>query len=206
MSFYPEFDNLSLDKLIELFEGEPTGTVDDPVTFYPDVTIRIAQTGEKGLTYLESALDRDNPNRVVAAIIGLGQEPYSSEIEKKIAQFLDDSREDVVTEAIVFFMTKHKTEYVDKILSLLSHSSPLVVGAVLLYIAKLYPDRAFPLLKRALKHVDSYIRWGACDGFEEIGKIEAVEYLKPLLDDSDEDVRAKAEKVIKFLQTGESPY
>ncbi|OEU64453.1 MAG: hypothetical protein BBJ57_01080 [Desulfobacterales bacterium PC51MH44] len=206
MSFYSEFDNLSLNKLIEIFEGDPIREVGDPVTFYPDIAIRIAKVGEEGFLYLQRALSGDNPFRVFAAIIGLGRLPDSTKIEEKIVQLLDGPREIVVRGAILFLMAKHKAEYVDKIMFLLNHPSPIVVTAVLAYMAELYPDKAFQSLKDAVKHPDSRVRWRACDGFEEIGKIEAVEYLEPLLDDSDEDVRIKAEKVIKFLQTGEFPY
>jgi hypothetical protein len=202
MSFYPELDNLPLNKLIEIFEGEPIREVSDPVTFYPDVAIRIAKEGEEGLLYLEGALWGDNPFRVFAAIIGLGRLSDSTKIEEKIVQLLDDPREIVVKGAIFFLMAKHKVEYVDKILILLNHPSPIVVTAVLAYMAELYPARAFPLLMDALKHQDPRVRWRACDGFEEIERKEAIGYLEPLLNDPDENVRTKAKQAIKFLQTG----
>jgi HEAT repeat protein len=202
MSFYPEFNGLSLEQLTNVFEGDPAGAVDDPMTFYPDVAIRIAKKGDSGFSYLKRALSGENPDRVVAAIIGLGRAPVSAHTEEIIALFLDDPRDEVVAEAIVHLMAKEDRAHVDKVMAHLHHPSALVVAAVLNYLATLFPERALPVLQGALQHADSGVRWSACDSLEDLGDKKAIESLQPLVDDPDEDVREKAAQSMHFLKTG----
>ena len=65
-------------------------------------------------------------------------------------------------------------------------------------MTRLYPDRALPLLVKAVKDTHYIVRQVAADEFGEIGNAKAIFYLRPLLKDKNADVKQAASTALEI--------
>src|SRR5262249_44442076 len=152
------------------FEGTPpAGELDDPMLYYPDVAVRLAEEGHTGMEYLESALADADPFRAWAAIIGVGRSPDVAHYEPKIVSLLDDTRPLVVAGAIDYLTGHNLAGHLNDVAALVDDPDVAVATAALRHLAVVHPNVAERWLRPALRHPDPRLRWQALDGFEDIG-------------------------------------
>ena len=201
MSLYPEIDSLSLDKLITCFHGAPLDGKQYATVYYMEVahTIR-RKMGKEGVLFLENEFDKvkDGP-RLRALISALTTPPANKLLESRLLSFLKDKRPLVIMEAIDGLRLLKSYRAHSDIKKLFNTRSPYVRGSVLRYMSQLYPDRALPLLIKAVKDTHYIVRQGAADELGELGNAKAILYLQPLLKDKNSNVRQAASTAMEIF-------
>lgn len=194
MSLYPELNSLSLDKLINCFRGAPLEGKQYATVYYMEVahTIR-RKKGTNGVLFLENEFDKvKDVHRLRALISALTAPPANKSLESRLLSFLKDKRSMVIMESIDGLRLLKSYRAQNDIKKLFNTPSPYVRGSVLRYMSELYPDRALPLLIKAVKDTHYIVRQVAADELGEIGNAKAILYLQPLLKDKNADVKQAA--------------
>jgi hypothetical protein len=186
MSVYPELDGLSLAGLIQSFYGSPIDRKSYATAYYEEVAARIGEHGNDGVRFLmnqASSVDHDEP-RLRAVMLGLTMarvdDPWG---ERLLHAHLGDRRPSIVTGVIDGLTTLHALAAHDRVLALAAHRSPYVRGAVLRYLAALFPDEARTLLLAGLRDRHFVVRESAIDELDEMEAAEAVDAIWPMLND-----------------------
>lgn len=208
MSFYPELDDLNLEDLTNRFrmafnEARKHGSYseEEEDLYYAEVAGRIRLRGEEGIGFLKSEVCNADTARLRAILSALAWPKFDDpSLPELFLLYLNDQRPMIVAEAVDGLSGQEVKEAVDRVLQLLSHSSPYVRGSVLRYMRQLYPDKSFSLLVTALKDPDYIVRENAVDELDYLGNQEAISYLYPLLKDSHPDVRQAAQTAIENLK------
>ena len=200
MSLYPELDTLSLDKLISRFRGAPVDGKQYATAYYMEVahTIR-REMGKEGVTFLKNEFDnvKDVP-RLRALISALAARPANKSLEHRLLSLLKDKRPLIIMESIDGLRLLKSRRAHGDIKKLFNTRSPFVRGGVLRYMTRLYPDRALPLLVKAVKDTHYIVRQVAADELGEIGNAKAIFYLRPLLKDKNADVKQAASTALEI--------
>jgi hypothetical protein len=196
----PELDNLSLHELIARFGGPATGHEDEEQVYYDEIAYLMPERhGANGTAFLLRELGqiRDDETRLGAVLGGLRFLPPHDPVGIQITRFyLDHANEFIVMEAIDGLAHLEVTEAHDRVLAHLVHPSQYVVGAVLRYMSKLFPDEAKSILHKALSDRRYVVRECAVDELDELDPpafdVEVASHIRPLLGDSHPDVRSAA--------------
>lgn len=201
MSFCPELDSLSLNELIAKFHGPPPEDDPEGDFFYEEAAVKIAEHGEPGFAFLRGAIDASDESHLRGVILALSwKAPGEPALWQWLASLLEDPRESIVVYAIDGLAQSDASDHYDRVMRLRQHPSPYVQGAVLRYVASLFPDRAFPLLIEALQDPHYIVRENAADELGELGDPAAIPHLRPLLADSHPHVRQAVETAIDMLE------
>ncbi|MBD2185882.1 HEAT repeat domain-containing protein [Planktothrix sp. FACHB-1355] len=202
MSFYPELDRLNLEELIDRFRQNPPEGEEYAVVYYQELASIIAVKGKAGIDFLLRQTKETYPPRWQAILFALSQSPldYPS-VRNLLFSYLENEQPMIVAEAIDSLCRIEEKDAVDRVLTLFKHPSPYVRGSVLRYITRLYPDKALPLLIEAFKDQDFIVRENAADEVGELGAVEAIPYLRRILEDVNPDVRQAAQTAIAMLES-----
>jgi HEAT repeat protein len=184
----------SLPELECLFSCE----IDDDDDFYAVVAYNISQLDPD---YLLRHMDQYGGSRLRGAVFGLGLSPTRNRAqEARLVALLGHTEPLIVAEAIAALKNSDHKEYWSVIVPMFRHESPVVRGAVLRYARHaLANDQAYSFLVAGLDDPDSTVRESAIDELGDLGNKEAVTRIRPLLKDSDEDVRQAARTAINGL-------
>jgi HEAT repeat protein len=201
LSFYPEFDHLNLEELIDCFQ-KPLLEEEDELSLYcSELALLIKKQGDQGMAFLLDQIPKADTDRLVGILFALTETPLKDlRLSELLLTYLQDSRSMVVAEAIDGLSRLGEKDTVDRVLPLLEHPSPYVKGSVLRFMARLHPDRALPLLLQALKDPHFIVRENAADELGELDEVAAIPELHQLLVDSHPDVRQAAQTAIEILE------
>jgi hypothetical protein len=210
MAFFPELQERTLQELLADFDSDPSRThgvpEDEHLLWFMEVARLLAESGELGVNLLIERIPAAEGERLRAILFGLSfanrelLERLLPRIRPVLLSYLGDQRPMLVTEAIGSLSCLGCAEDVDRILPLLHHDSPYVVGSALRFLSRHYPERAKPLLLQSLQSAESIIRQNAIDELDNLQCVEALPQLQPLLDDEDADVRQAAETAVANLE------
>jgi HEAT repeat protein len=152
---------------------------------------------------LDNPLNLLTQARVRAILFALSQVKSSrkkAEINSLLESYLEDSRPNIVAEAIDGLRYQKAKKYNIRVLSLLNHPSPFVRGSVLRFWAALYPEQALPILLRSLSDIDPIVRENAADELGDLGDTAAIAPLKDLLEkEEQQNVRESIETALEGL-------
>jgi hypothetical protein len=205
MSLYPEIENLDLERLITCFQKDSLDGEENTATYYTEVALLIKQKGENGIAFLKTSIDSVNTEQLRAIIFVLScYQGDDFDFLATLKTYLSDRRPLIVAEAIDGLTRQESRDDVDLVLALREHSSPYVRGSVLRYMNNLYPDRSLPILIEALQDPSFIVRENAVDELGELGMIEVLPNLRPLLLDRHPDVRQATQFAIEVLESNSS--
>jgi HEAT repeat protein len=193
-ALFAEFDGLTLVELVGVFHGPPEDGPEYALGYYDEIAVRIAQAGPAGFAFLVRELAYAQAERRAAVLFGLswdenGATPAPPDV---FLDHLGHPHHTVVMQAIDSLWSIGARDARERVLELREHQSPYVRGAVLGYMAHLFPDEARPLLRRALGEADPIVRHCALDDLDNLGDLESLPFIRPLVDDPDQNVREAA--------------
>ncbi len=210
IAFYPELAARSLQDLVRDFDSgsSPADAVpDDELPLWlSEVALAIAEHGQAGLDALLQRVYAADEDRLRGILLGLSsvkgnlREAYRPRLQSLLLSYLDDSRPDVVAEAVDALAYLDGKDARERVLPLLAHPSPYVVGSALRYLAKHFPKEARPALLRGLESPEPLVRQNAVDELDEMEDVEALPHLRRLLTDADADVRLAARTAVSNLE------
>jgi HEAT repeats len=186
--------------------SDVTGILEnDEELWVQEVAVQIAESGPSGVRFLISSVPNAAEWRLRAILLGLSavKKPSArlrNEICDTAKQFLHDDRPTIVAEAVDLLCSLDCTDAQEVIMSLRRHPSPYVVGSVLRYMARHFPETAIPLLEKALASKQSVVRQNAIDELDELNCVQALPNIKRLLRDKNPDVRQAARTAVKNLE------
>jgi hypothetical protein len=163
-------------------------------------------TGSRGIQFLIDSMDVADAARLRAALIGLslGADGLSArkrrEVENAAQRRLADERPTIVAESIDLLNRLGSTKMRGRIWKLRTHASPFVVGSVLRYMARQFPEEAVDLLKSHLRHSEPIVRQNAIDELDLLECLDALPAIKRLLKDPDKNVRQAARAAVGNLE------
>lgn len=214
MSFFPELDGLTTEELMRWFEAEPSVEAvadEERVLWFQEVARKIAESGDGGLEFLiRHSADADEP-RLRAILLSFcfaakeALQTRREQLREIILPLVHDRRPLVAAEAIDSLSYLGDREAEEDLLPLLHHDSPYVVGSVLRFLSRHDSEKARPALLDALSSLAPIVRQNALDELDELGCVEALPPIRPLLNDEDEDVRQAARTAVRHLEELASP-
>ncbi|HYT93731.1 MAG TPA: HEAT repeat domain-containing protein [Gemmataceae bacterium] len=212
MAFFPELVGLPLETLTQAFDSPPSpadaAPAEDPFLWFSEVALAIAQDGEAGVNWLLHHLPEDDEDRLRAVLFALSsvegdlRDQRRSQLEQFLLAVLADQRPLIVAAAVDGLTALDCADALDRVLPLLAHDSPYVVGSVLRFLARHHPEKARPALLLALKSAEPIIRQNAVDELDELDYVEALPALRRLLNDEDGYVRQAAQTAVSNLGAG----
>jgi HEAT repeat protein len=191
MGIYPELDHLDLEELMQRWHGEAIAP-DDAIAYYDELAFLICKR-ESGIAALTKEISSSDLPRLSAILHHLPLHPAIQMLD-----YLHDDRPLIVARAIDRLQAEG-ADVLEQVLSLKSHPSAWVRGAVLRFVSKQAPQSAPSLLIEALRDPDYLVRMNAVDELDELPYVEAVPYLQPLVSDPHDDVREAAVSAIENL-------
>jgi hypothetical protein len=208
MPLFPELEGMPLPGLMQSLVPDQS-RLDDPAEselWLQEVAVRIAKTGQEGLTFLIHSIPGADKCRVRAILLAFAFLPAAvaknnlGELKEILTSFLGSDEPLIVAQAIDGLKSLGFTDVLADILSLRTHPSPYVVGSDLRYLARHYPEKAKPILLESLRSPESIVRQNAIDELEELEMVEAVPQLRSLAHDPDVDVRQAAQTALANLE------
>jgi hypothetical protein len=212
MPLFPELSHRPAKELMRWF-SEPDHDKEVPdgdlELWLGEVASRIAKNGIKGVDFLLSCIPSADDFRLRSILVSLSlvENQLSSRkrgtVCTRIRPFLYDARPIIVAETVDALShlscpgTKHG------ILPLLNHSSPYVVGSVLRFLARHFPEEAVPLLEQALDSEDPIIRQNGIDELDDLHYLPALPRIRQLLKDDNKYVREAAITAVMHLEEAE---
>lgn len=192
---FSELEGSTLDELTAAFRGPPLDGEEYRISFYDDVATQIAKVG--GVRFLEGELDRDDEDRMAAAIGALAfcEDPQVDlgGLVVRLRRLLGHPNENVLTTAIDGLWRLEDRTVHDRVLELFARGATRLVRArALVYLRVLFPDEALPLLLDALSDPDATVRFAAVDELDELEQFTDRATFDRMLNDPDEDVRGHA--------------
>jgi HEAT repeat protein len=204
MSLYRELDDLTLDQLIEQFQGPPNDGKQYCALFYADVAHRIRERGEAGVAFLLAERERieGDADRLRAALDALAIVPGHEhpELASIYRSYLRDRRGLVVMEAVDGLRLWQVRDAHEEVAALRRHRSPYVRGAVIRYLQDLFPDEAIPLALASLQDRHFVVRESAIDALDALDAIGALDAMRPLRDDPHPHVREAAQWAVERFE------
>jgi HEAT repeat protein len=202
MGFYPDLETLTLEELIFQFQSNSPDGEEFAASYYAEVAQFISQQGEPGIQFLLQAIEQVDTERLRAIIYALSSNPLTPvQFKSQLLKYLHDHRPFIVAEAIDGLSRQNVKSSLDEVLALQNHASPYIRGSVLRFMKHLDPGRSFPVLIQALEDSDFIVRENAADELGELGNIQAIPSLRPLLEDPHVDVRQAAQTAIEALDS-----
>jgi hypothetical protein len=124
---------------------------------------------------------------------------YSDAIFEKLCFFFENPTNNLIhAESIDGLSNFNFSE--EKVLALINHKSPYVVGAALRFLQKKKYSEIFSILVEKLSSPSWIIMSNAIDELEEIGDKNAIPYIQPYLRDRRKSVRKAAKFAINSLK------
>ncbi|NJM59583.1 MAG: HEAT repeat domain-containing protein [Oscillatoriales cyanobacterium RU_3_3] len=202
MSLYPELDNLDLTQLINCFHKTFPNGESDNFAYFGEVALRIRQQGKAGIDFLFEELDLANLDRLRGIILALTFPPpvEHPSLRDILLSYLHDRRPSIVADAVDGMRFLGATDTADAVLPLSTHPDPYVRGSVLRFVSHLFPLSAPPILLKALQDPHYIVRENAIDELDDLGAIEAINYIRPFLSDPHPDVVQAAQTAISNLE------
>lgn len=212
MSMFPQLDQQDSKELRNLFLGDSAveAPEDEQELWLQEVALLIAQTGPKGVEFLLSRVPGADEPRLLAIFLALTlvEKNLSSHQRTTLCdlarRFLTDDRALVVAEAVDTLSRLQCSAVTESVSSLLTHPSPYVVGSALRFFAHREPEKAVPLLEKALTAEEPIVRENAVDELDEMNYTPALAQIKQLLQDPDDDVRQAARSAVAHLEKASS--
>jgi hypothetical protein len=209
---YFELDGLSLNQLIGYFEqiSVENEYADSELC---EVAYRIRLHGKPGKDFIWQELQKPDNPKLGGLIFGItcpthfreGIIPLTLDEQAQLHDILfvtlKDKRPMIVAEAIDGLTFLNITDAFDQILRRQFDESPLVRGAVLRYMSRLFPKQAIPLLLDALNDPHFIVRENAVDELDDLDAKTALPELRKLLNDDHPDVRQAAATAIRNLES-----
>lgn len=215
MAFFPELEMQSTDELIAGFLSDgplPDGVSEDErILWFEECARAIAASGEQGLDFLIQCIAHADEFRLDAILSSVWfvapelLEKRREEIRTILFSFLHNADERLVAQAVDSLSLLGDKEDEPRVLPLLRHDSPYVVGSVLRFLRRVDPESALPYLRQSLVSPDPIIRQNAVDELDELPCVAALPDLRRLLNDEDEDVRQAAETAVHHLEAMHDP-
>jgi hypothetical protein len=200
---YPEFNDLRLPQLIELFWDRRFDSVDagDGSIYYSEVAWRIVQRGHEGLQFLLDTANNCSVGQLRGILVALSFPPCLDDprIDHLIEACLDNSHPIIIADAIRALASRGKAELINRVLSFQNHSCEYVRGSVLVFMRRLYPQQSLLLLLDALHDPHYIVRESAIDELDDLGDVSAISAIEPFLTDPEGDVRQAARTAIENL-------
>jgi HEAT repeat protein len=193
---------------IFLGDGQAAAPADQQELRLQELAIQIASTGAAGVRFLLSCATNTDEVRLraillaitfVARQLSLNQRARVCELACRL---LKDARAMVVAEAVDTLSSLACREASRSVGRLLKHPSPYVVGSALRFFSHLDPEKAVPLLEKALKSNQAIIRQNAIDELDDMDWTPALAKIRQLLRDPDKDVRKAARTAVANLDKG----
>ncbi len=157
MVLFPDLDERTFEELTKAFDEEGTIADSEEVELrLQEIAARLAQTGEKGLSFLLDRLSSKYDNRVRAALLGLSltsqtaRGPRREELRRICLSYLNSNNPMLVADTVDCLCHHQFSDLMPLITPLLQHPSPYVVGSVLRYLRRIDPTSAVPVLISAL--------------------------------------------------------
>ncbi len=201
MGLYHGLKQLTLDELILSLQSDPPDGEDVAVGYYTEVAQHIAQQGAIGTEFLLQYMAKANSDQLRAILYGLSSNSLIPlDFHEQIQSYLYHQDPLIIAEAIDALNRQEISIDLSAIKPLQEHSSPYVRGAILRFISRQYPQQAFLMLVEALSDPDFIVRENAVDELGELGLVEAIPKLQPLLQDSHADVRQATQFAIEMLE------
>lgn len=201
MTLYPELDNLSLDELIACLHGPPLDGAEYARAYYDEVAIHIQRHGAAGIALLLGQIHHPDADRAGAIILALTfPQPEPAGLRDILLSHLRDERPWVVARAVDALRLLGEKRATAAIAALHDHPSPYVRGRVLAFLRHHDPEAALPRLLAALKDQDYIIRETAVDELDEMGTVEALPAIRPLLADPHPEVRQAVQGAMRRLE------
>jgi HEAT repeat protein len=208
MSAFPRLNKYEPTELLSLFMGH--GALEEPEDeqelWMQEAAIRIARAGTWGVNFLLAFIPYADEARLRAILLALTFVGKKLSALKRAAvcelarKLLTDERPLVVAEAVDTLARFGCLEATKSVTALLRHQSPYVVGSGLRFFARCAPGRAVPLLEKALKSGEPIVRQNAVDELDDLNYKPALEKIRRLLQDPDEDVRQAARTAVAHLE------
>jgi hypothetical protein len=202
VSTYPELETASFDDLVEKWKGPPIDGANYARLFYSEVALSFRRFGDRGLNQLIAQTSRESGVKLASLVDGLSW-PTTDDVrvQRLLVALLDNLDPSVVAAAIdALRVARTESPHVAIKRKLASQRDPIVVAAVLRYIAAISPDDALPALIESLSHRSPIVRETAADALGELARPDVVDRLTPLLKDPDKDVRQAARTSIQHLR------
>ena len=200
MSFCLELNNLNLAELISRWNNEVLKEYECVHTYYSELACLILDKGKSGREYLTSAISHESNPARLGAILWLLPSPENPLPQDVLLQYLHENEPYVMSCAIRGLINQGEKDAIDDVLALKLHSSPYVRARVLEFLSKLHPESATSLLIEALQDSDYIVRESAIDELDDLGIVESIADIKPLLSDPHPHVRQAAKTAIKNLE------
>jgi len=186
--------------------GEPEVPENEREDQLQENAIRIAKTGAGGTDFLLAFAPYADEARLRAILLAMVFVAKKLSAHKRASvcelaqRLLSDKRPMVVAEAVDTLWHLGCREATKSVSKLLDHRSPFVVGSALRFFARCAPDKAVPLLEKALKSAMPIVRQNAIDELDEMNYKPALAKIKRLLEDPDQDVRQAASTAVAHLE------
>jgi HEAT repeat protein len=211
MPFFPELAETPLWSLFRDFDApHPPAAIeeDDWPEWYAELAMQIAKSGKHGLEFLLSHAAMADVTRLRAILISLAflsrrPVPHShtrSRIKQMLLGLLGHPDPIIIANVIDDLGLLDFAEELDNVWRLRDHPSPYVVGSVLRFLSRHYPEKARPLLEQALTSPEYIIRENGVDELDELGCVESLPKLRQLLDDPHPHVRQAAQTAVANLE------
>jgi hypothetical protein len=208
MSLFPELDRLTPEQLQDSFRDPASsqGHGEEAAFWLDEVAFRIARNGTAGIRFLLESIPTADEYRLHSILVGLSSNPSKlpSDLQNESwgvgCYYLNDARPMIIAQAVDLLSLRGCTAAHDGVLKLCHHSSPFVVGSVLRYMSRLFPEEALPLLEEALASHEPIVRQNAIDELDDLNYVKALPAIKRLTKDNDRDVRQAARTAVKNLE------
>src|SRR5262249_4879483 len=148
---------ITLEDLQDMFLGHSSlRDKEQQELWLSEVAIKLVEHGSQGLDFLLERLPDLDDGRTRALLQALSCTPQNilperlEELKRVATSFLSSERPLIVADAVDSLRALDCKELLGRVTALLSHRSPYVVGSALRFISRECPDRAVPILLRAL--------------------------------------------------------
>lgn len=204
MALFPELEGLTCPDLFVLFSSQSPCGIDpeERELWLEEIAVRIAKSGTEGFSFLLQNIPGADPSRLRAILLSFSFLPEEiarermAELKKILLTCLGSEDPILLAQAVDGLNSLGVSNALERVLALLNHQSPYVVGSVLRYLSQHYPERAKPILLESLKSREPIVRQNAIDELDDLACAEAVPHLRPLLQDEDKHVRQAAETAL----------
>jgi hypothetical protein len=211
MTLFPELQLLPLYSLMAAFSSDRPhhDDLEERDLWLQEVAVRIAQAGDEGLSFLIKSIPDADQARLRAIVLAFSFIPQlvavarSRELKEILMEFLGGKNPIVIAEAIDGLNALGFTDILPNVIPFLNHHSPYVVGSVLRYLSRHYPEKARPILLESLRSTEPIVRQNAVDEIDHLGWVEAIPQLQSLVDDPDNDVRQAVQTALTNLEHGD---
>lgn len=182
-----------------LFIFLESNKVDDD--FYMDLAKKIVTQYEDGSDRLIDLICDVDTLRLRASIFALSNySPKSIELTDMLLEYIHDSREMIVSEALDGLIEVGSADLADQVQKLFSHESPYVRGAVVRFIARKLPlEDSREFLVEAINDSHNIVIQNVIDELGDLGQKDMLPLVSQFLEHPCIDVQEAAKDAIESL-------